>query len=213
MMVSAPDTPYGAAFMHFCQVFAYRPLNLPRLQAAFATVATLAAQEAPAQPWPLTFKTGTTEQLPFTIEALLAQHRARYATRPRVPANTIQDLFPRWTGATIQEVIPGWQGAGFQLRFAKRGRLAPKKTRTASLGSLGVSCSWQLVQAHVQVCSSEDDEQHMAVCLSSLKGQKLTLLELGEDGSLRLSWRAGSWLGIQPDGWVGDYFLDFGWQG
>ncbi len=213
MMISAPDTPFGAALIHFWKVFARRPLHLSRLQGAFATLAALAVQEDPDRSWPLILNAGTDQEVPFTIEALLARERERHATRPQVPTGTIQDLLTRWTGSTIKEVITDWSGAGFQLRFAKKVRLAPKKTRTDSMGSMGVACSWHLVQAHTRVCSSDDAAAHINTCLDTLQGKKLLAPELTEDGYLRLSWQAGSWLGIQPDGWVRDYFLDFGWEG
>lgn len=187
MMISAPATPLRAALINFWQVFARRPLHLLRLQEAFATLAALAKQEHPDRPWPLTLNEGTDQVLPFTLEALLAREQQRAATRPQVPTSTIHELLTRWTGATIKEVVTEWQGAGFQLRFAKRVRLAPKKTRTEAVGTLVVSCSWHLVQAHTQVCTSEDPSAHLVACLGSLQGKKLLAPELAADGALRLS--------------------------
>lgn len=217
-MISAPDTPYGAAFVHFWQLFARRPLNLPRLQEAFASLGELAVQEQPHMPWPTTISTGNGERIPFTVESLLADFaqkaKREYTSRPAVSASTIQELLLRWTDSAIKEVVAGWQGAGFQLRLAKRIRLASKSTRTEEVGSLGVSCTWQLRQEQKLVCSSNDTDLHLAESLPALKGKKLLDSQLSAGGQLSLTFQAGFYLAIQPDKLAinADYFLDFGWD-
>jgi hypothetical protein len=216
MMISAPDTPYGAAFVHFWQIFARRPLNLPRLQEAFTSLGELAVQEQPNIPWPTTISTGNGERIPFTVESLLANfaRNSRYASRPAVSDRTIQELLLRWTDSTIKEVVTGWQGAGFQVRLAKKIRLSSKSTRTQEVGSLGVSCTWQLLQEHRLVCSSNDTDLHLAESLSALKGKKLLNSQLYAGGRLVITLQAGFHLEIQPDSLAinSDYFLDFGWD-
>jgi hypothetical protein len=207
MMISAPDTPYGAATIQFWQIFTRRPLNLPRLQEAFATLATLAVQEHPDSPWPGTLDFGNGQLIPFTVEALLARKSEMYANSPSVPDSTVQELLVRWDGLTIKEVLAGWQGAGFQLSLAK-------KSRTQVLGNLGVSCSWQLRQEQTVLCSSTDTDLHIAESLRTLKGKSLLTSHLGPKGHLVLGWKTGYWLEIQPDELVisPDYHLDFGWD-
>lgn len=216
MMISAPDTPYGAAFAHFWQIFARRPLNLARLQEAFASLGELAVQEQPTIPWPTTISTGNGERIPFTVEALLADFARRkdYARRPTVSDSTIQDYLLRWTDSTIKEVVAGWQGAGFQVRLAKKIRLASKSTRTEQIGSLGVSCTWRLLREQHLVCSSNDSDLHLAESLPALKGKKLLASQLVSGGWLSLTLQAGFYLEIQPDNLAihSDYFLDFGWD-
>jgi hypothetical protein len=216
MLISAPDTPYGAAFVHFWQLFGRRPLNLPRLQEAFASLGELAVQEQPNMPWPTTISTGDGERIPFTVESLLADfaRKSGYASRPAVSDSTIQELLLRWTDSTIKEVVAGWQGAGFQLHLAKKIRLASKSTRTQDVGSLGVSCTWQLLQEQKLVCSSNDTDLHIAESLPALKGKKLFDSQLSSGGRLSLTLQAGFYLEIQPDNLAinSDYFLDFGWD-
>ncbi|SFQ82511.1 hypothetical protein [Hymenobacter arizonensis] len=214
MMISAPDTPHGAAYVHFWQLFAGRPLNLARLREAFASMGELAVQEEPNTPWPTTIIAGNGERIPFTVESLLAYFArdSGSARRSAVSDSTIQELLPRWTNATIKE-IAGWQGAGFQLRLAKRIRLASKSTHTQD-GSLGVSCTWQLLQEQQLVCSSSDTDLHIAESLPALQGKKLLDSQLSSGGKLSLNLQAGFYLAIQPDnlGLYSDYFLDFGWD-
>jgi hypothetical protein len=214
MMISALDTPYGAALIHFWQLFTRRPLNLPRLQEAFASLGMLAIKEQPTRPWPTTLRTDNGQSIPFTIEALLARRSELYASSPAVPASTVQELLTRWTGATIKEVLAGWQGAGFQVRLAKRVQLEPNKARPHYAGSLLVACTWQLVAEQQVVCSSNDTDAHMAAALLALKGRAITASKLSADGQLLLYWQAGSWLAIQPDKLAisADYHLDFGWD-
>lgn len=215
-MISAPDTPYGAAFVHFWQLFARRPLNLLRLQEAFASLGELAVQEQPNMPWPTTIGTGDGERIPFTIESLLADfaRKSRYTSRPAVSDGTIQELLLLWTNSTIKEVVAGWQGAGFQLRLAKKKRLSSKNTRAQDVGSLGVSCTWQLLQEQNIVCSSNDTDLHIAESLFVLKGKKLLDSQLSFGGRLLLNLQSCFHLEIQPDSLAinSDYFLDFGWN-
>jgi hypothetical protein len=214
MLVSAPDTPYGAAFVHFCQVLAWRPLNLTRLQEAFASLAAVAARDHPEMPWPPVQRTGDGQTIPFTVEALLARKKEAFTQTPPVPDELISDLLVRWEGVVAKEVVAGWQGAGFQLHLTKKVRLGPKKTRTQPSGSLCVSCSWKLGQEQVVVCTSSDPVPHLETSLQGLKGVLLLSSHLGPAGLLRLKWKTGFWLEIQPDGWLlsDDYLLDFGWQ-
>jgi hypothetical protein len=214
MMVSAPDTPAGAAFIHFCQLFARRPLDILRLQEAFASLSALAIQEQPDRPWPTTIRTGNGQLVPFTVEALLAQRSEQYANSPSVPASRIQDLLTRWTGAIIKEVVAGWQGAGFQLCLAKKGHLGPKKARNQDAGSLRVSCTWQLVQKQAVVCSSNDPDLHIKESLQALKGKTILSSQVGPNGHLLVNWQTDSWVEIQPDRLAisPDYHLEFGWD-
>ena len=214
MLVSAPDTPYGAAFVHFCQVLAWRPLNLTRLQEAFASLAAVAARDHPQMPWPTILRTGDGQTIPFTVEALLAQKSEAFAKARPVPDELLSNLLVRWQGVAAKEVVAGWQGAGFQLHLTKKVRLGPKKTRTQPSGSLCVSCSWKLGQEQLVVCTSSDPVPHIAACLQSLKGALLRSSHLGPAGLLQLNWKTGFWLEIQPDGWLlsEDYLLDFGWE-
>jgi hypothetical protein len=216
MLISAPDTPYGAAFVHFWQVFARRPLHLPRLREAFAALGECALHAQPPLPWPTTIRTGTGTQIPFTVEALLAEfaRKSTYASRPAVSDATIQDYLLRWTNATIKEVVPGWQGAGFQVQLAKKIRLASTRTRTQDVGGFGVSCTWQLLQEQHLVCSSNDTDSHLAKALRILRGKKLLSSQLSAGGGLLLSLQAGFRLTIAPDHFAisADYFLDFGWD-
>jgi len=167
-------------------------------------------------PWPTTISTGDGERIPFTVESLLADfaRKSGYASRPAVSDSTIQELLLRWTDSTIKEVVAGWQGAGFQLRLAKKIRLASKSTRTEDVGSLGVSCTWQLLQEQKLVCSSNDTDLHIAESLTAIKGKKLLDSQLSSGGRLSLTLQAGFYLEIQPDNLAinSDYFLDFGWD-
>lgn len=214
MLVSAPDTPYGAAFVHFCQVLAWRPLNLTRLQEAFASLAAVAARDHPEMPWPPVLRTGDGQNILFTVEALLARKNETFAQTPPVPDELISDLLVRWEGVVAKEVVAGWQGAGFQLHLTKKVRLGPQKTRTQPSGSLCVSCSWKLGQEQLVVCTSSDPVEHIEASLRSLKGVLLRSSQLGPAGLLQLNWKTGFWLEIQPDGWLlsEDYLLDFGWE-
>lgn len=167
-------------------------------------------------PWPTTIGTGSGERIPFTVESLLANfaRKSKYASRPAVSDSTIQELLLRWTDSTIKEVVAGWQGAGFQLRLAKKIRLSSKSTRTQDVGSLGVSCTWQLLQNQKLVCSSNDTDLHIAESLLVLKGKKLLDSQLSSGGRLLLNLQANFYLEIQPDSLAinSDYFLDFGWD-
>jgi hypothetical protein len=218
MMISAPNTPSGAAFLHFWQLFARRPLNLPHLQEAFVSLGDLARKEQPTMPWPTTIGTGDGERIPFKVESLLADFaqkaKRKYAGRAAVSDQTIQALLLRWTGSTIKEVVVGWQGAGFQIRLAKKIHLPSKSTRTQQVGSLGVVCTWQLLQEQKLVCSSNDTDLHLAESLPVLKGKKLLDSHLSAGGRLLLTLQAGFQLAIQPDSLAinADYFLDFGWN-
>jgi hypothetical protein len=214
MLVSAPDTPYGAAFIHFWQLLAWRPLNLTRLQEAFASLAEVAARDHPEMPWPTVLRMGDGQTIPFTVEALLARKNETFAQRLPVPDELISDLLVRWEGVTAKEVVAGWQGAGFQLHLTKKVRLGPQKTRTQPSGSLCVSCSWKLRQEQLVVCTSSDPVPHITASLRGLKGVLLLSSHLGPAGLLQLKWKKGFWLEIQPDGWLlsADYLLDFGWE-
>lgn len=214
MMISAPDTPCGAALIHFWQLFTRRPLNLPRLREEFASLGVLAIQEQPDMPWPTTLRTGNGQSMPFTIEALLAERNKLHSSSPAVPASTVQELLIHCTGTTIKEIVACWQGAGFQVRLAKRIRLEPNKTRRHYAGSLIVACTWQLVAEQQVVCSSNDTDAHMAASLNALRGKAIIASQLSDNGQLLLYWQAGSWLAIQPDKLAisADYHLDFGWD-
>jgi hypothetical protein len=214
MMVSAPDTPYGAAFIQFCQLLAWRPLDLTRLHESFASLAAVAARDHPEMPWPTVMRTGNGQTILFTVEALLAEKSESFAKTLSVSDDIIRDLLVRWEGVRAKEVVAGWQGAGFQLHLTKKVRVGPKSTRTQPSGSLCVSCSWKLGQEQRVVCTSSDNAQHIEASLRGLKGILLLSSNLGLDGLLLLKWKNGFWLEIQPDGWLisADYLLDFGWD-
>jgi hypothetical protein len=214
MMVSAPDTPYGAAFIQFCQILAWRPLNITRLYESFAALSAVASRDHPEMPWPTVMRTGNGQTIPFTVEALLAQKSEAFAKTLPVPDDIVRDLLVRWEGVAAKEVAVGWQGAGFQLHLTKKVRLGPKKTRTQHGGTLCVSCPWKLGQEDQVVCTSSDTAQHIEDSLRELTGVSLLSSYLGTDGLLLLKWKTSFWLEIQPDGLLisADYLLDFGWD-
>jgi hypothetical protein len=213
-MVSAPDTPYGAAFVQFCQLLARRPLNITRLQEAYASLAAVAARDHPAMPWPTVMRTGDGQTIPFTLEALLSRKSEAFAQALPVPDVTIKELLHRWESVRVKEVVASWRDAGFQLHLTKKIRVGPKSTRTQHGGSVCVSCSWKFGQEQLVVCTSSDSAQHIAASLRSLKGASLLSSHLGPDGLLLLKWKTNAWLLIEPDGWLlgEDYLLDFGWE-
>ncbi len=187
MLVSAPDTPYGAAFIHFCQLLEWRPLNLTRLQEAFASLAAVVARDHPEMPWPTVLRTGDGQTIPFTVEALLARKNETFAKALPIPDGLISDLLVRWEGALAKEVVAGWLGAGFQLHLTKKVRLGSQKTRTQPSGSLCVSCTWTLGQKQVVLCTSSDPVPHIEASLQSLKGVLLLSSRLGPAGLLQLT--------------------------
>lgn len=213
-MVSAPDTPYGDAFKQFCLLLAKRPLNLPQLHGAFASLSSVVARDHPEMPWPTVMSTGDGQTIPFTVEALLARKSEAFAKMLTVPDELVGGLLSRWEGVTVKTVVPSWQGAGFQLHLSKKTHLGPKRKRTQDMGSLCVSCSWKLKQEHVVVCSSDDTALHIEESLHVLKGLSLLSSQLEPEGVLLLEWKNNLWLEIQPDGWSisEDYSLDFGWD-
>jgi hypothetical protein len=214
MMISAPETPYGAATVYFYQVLAWRPLNMMRLQEAFASLSAVAARDHPEMPWPTVLRMGNGQTIPFTVEALLARKSEALAKTLPVPDELISNLLVRWEGVTAKEVVAGWQGAEFQLHLTRKVRVGPKSTRTQPSGSLCVSCSWKLGQEQRVVCTSDDTAQHIEASLRGLKGVLLLSTHLGVDGLLLLKWKTGFWLELRPDGWLisADYLLDFGWD-
>lgn len=213
-MISAPDTPYGDAFKRFLVLLAHRPLNLRQLHEAFASLSSIAVRDHPNMPWPTVMRMGHGQTIPFTVEALLARKNETYAEMPTVPADVVRGWLVRWEGVTVKTVVSGGQDASFQLHLVKKKQIGPKSMRTHDIGSLCVSCSWQLKQEHQVMCTSVDTATQIEQSLRRLKGLSLVGSQLESTGILLLKWTNKLWLEIQPDGWPisADYSLDFGWD-
>jgi hypothetical protein len=208
-MISAPDTPFGRAFLAYIALYTHRPLDLELLHAQYAALAALATQEHPLMPWPLLLD--DTPPCSFSVEDLLARERGPYARMPLLDPAHVTRTVARWQGARVKQVVAGGgMRYLFDLQVIRRAHPRQPKLRGRKSGWLRISCSWQLGLPHP--CSSREAEERVVASLSALQGATLETIDVAATGGLGLTFSTGARLQVQPDGLRSspDYQLDLG---
>lgn len=208
-MISAPDTPFGRAFLAYMALYTHRPLDLEQLHAQYAALAALAAQEHPLMPWPLMLS--DTPPCSCSVEDLLARERGPYARLPLLDPTHVARIAARWQGARVKQVVAGdGMRSLFDLQFVRPTLPRHPKLRGRKSGWLRVNCSWLLGPSYL--CSSREAEERVVAALYPLQGTTLETLHVTVTGGLALTFSTGVRLEVRPDGLrlSPDYQLEVG---
>jgi hypothetical protein len=200
MLISVPDTPYGAALGQFLLLFERRPIDLAHLHAAFADLSVIALRDHPEIPWPMQMNIDQQPASMFTVEGLLAYMRKSSTSKPTVDEATVTQALALWNGAKVENTMASTgMGPDLRIYLVRKPSLGPQRGHFHECATLAADCAWKLLKNDTLLCSSTDADPELGQMLSkALKGARLLASRVETGGILSLVFNRGSLLEISP---------------